>query len=111
MGFARHRAKVHYIFTNKPEYECAELFHLCLNRGMVVVALGSKALVGSPKYLILLRLVLLSDVILLARSLDTFLPISVPIAVNKPPSLKPVALSIDAPTDTPPATPAPTISF
>ena len=46
-----------------------------------------------------------------AKSLDTFLLISVPIAVNKPPSLKPVALSIGAPMGTPPATPAPTMSF
>ena len=52
----------------KPEYECAELFHLCLDGGMVVVALKSKALVGSPKYLILSGDVLLPDVILLEKS-------------------------------------------
>ena len=63
---------------NKPEYECAELFHLCLTEGMIVVALKSKALIGSPKYRILLGLVLLSSVILLAKSDDMFLPISAP---------------------------------
>ena len=57
---------------NKPEYECAELFHRCLNEGMVVVALKSKALIGSPKYRILLGLVLVSDVILLEKSNDIF---------------------------------------
>ena len=49
-------------------------------------------------------------VILLAKSLDTFLPISAPKPINKPPSLKPVAESADAPMASPPATPAPTIS-
>ena len=55
---------------NKPEYECDELFHLCLNEGITVVALKSKAEIGSPKYRILLGLVLVSDVILLAKSDD-----------------------------------------
>ena len=53
---------------NKPEYEYAELFHLCLNEGMTVVALKSKALIGSQKYLILSGLVLLPSVILLAKN-------------------------------------------
>ena len=97
-------------FMNKPEYECAELFQRCLNEGMIVVALKSNIEIGSPKYIILSGDVLVSDVILLAKSLDTFLLISVPIAINKPPSLKPIALSIDAPMDTPPAAPTPTIS-
>ena len=65
---------------------------------------------GSPKYRVLSGDVLVSYVILLAKSDDTFLSISAPKPVNKPPSLKPVALSIDAHVDTPPAAPAPTIS-
>ena len=75
---------------NKPEYGCAELFHLCLSEGITVVALKPKAEIGSPKYLILPGDVLVSDATLLAKSLDT-LPISVPKPLNKPPSLKPVA--------------------
>ena len=65
---------------------------------------------GSPKYLILSGDVLVSDVILLAKSVDTFLPISAPKPDNNPPSLKPVAESTVAPMASPPATPAPTIS-
>ena len=38
------------------------------------------------------------------------LPISAPKPLNKPPSLKPIAESTDAPMASPPATPAPTIS-
>ena len=95
---------------NEPEHECAELFHLCLNGGMIAVALKSKAEIGSPRYRILLGLVLLSDVILLAKSVDTFLPISAPKPVNKPPPAKPMAPSADAPMDTPLAAPAVTIS-
>ena len=95
---------------NKPEYGCALFFHLCLNEGITAVALKSKALIGSPKYLILSGDVLVFDVILLTKSVETFLPISVPKPVNKPPSLKPVAESADAPMANPPATPAPTIS-
>ena len=49
----------------QPEYECAGLSHLCLNEGMVVVALKSNIEIGSPKYLILSGGVLVSDVILL----------------------------------------------
>ena len=71
----------------------------------------SQAEIGSPKYLILSGDVLVSDVILLAKSVDTFLPISAPKPLNNPPSLKPVAESTDAPMARPPATPAPTISF
>ena len=97
-------------FTNKPECECAELLHPCLNEGIIVVALKPKAEIESPKYRILLGRVLVSDVILLAKSLDTFLPISTPIPVHKPPSLKPVAGSPVVPMANPPATPAPTIS-
>ena len=54
--------------------------------------------------------VLVSDVILLTKSFDTFLPISAPEPDNKPPSLKPVAESTVVPIANPPATPAPTIS-
>ena len=75
-----------------------------------MVALKSNALIGSPKYLILSGLVLVSDVILLAKSVDTFLPISAPKPDNNPPSLKPIALSADAPIANPPAAPAVTIS-
>ena len=95
---------------NKPEYECAELFHLCLNEGMIVVALKSSIEIGSPKYLILSGDVLVSDVILLAKSDDTFFLILAPKPVNTPPSLKPVAEYADAPIASPLATPAPTIS-
>ena len=55
--------------------------------------------------------VLVSSVILLAKSLDTFLPISAPKPVNKPPSAKPIAASADAPMANPPAAPTPTITF
>ena len=79
--------------------------------GITVVALKSKAEIGSPQYRILLGLVLVSDIILLAKSGDTFLPISAPKPDNEPPSLKPIAKSADAPMANPPATPAPTISF
>ena len=65
---------------------------------------------GSPKYLILSRLVLLYSVILLAKSVETFLPISAPKPLNKPPSEQPKAVSVDATIANPPATPAPTIS-
>ena len=41
---------------------------ICLSEGMIVVALKSKAEIGSPKYRILLRLALLPDVILLGKS-------------------------------------------
>ena len=78
---------------------------------MVVVALKSKALIGPPKYMILLGLVLLSSVILFAKSDDMLLPISAPKPLNKPPSENPIAESADAPVANPPATPAPTISF
>ena len=67
----------------------------------------SNALIGSPKYRIRLGLALVSDVILLAKSVETF---STPKPVNNPPSLKPVALPADAPIDNPPAAPAATIS-
>ena len=75
-----------------------------------MVALKSKAEIGSPRYLILSGDVLVSDVILLAKSLDTFLPISTPKPDNKPPSLKPVAESTVVPIANPPATPPATIS-
>ena len=48
---------------------CA-IFYLCLNEGITAAALKSKAEIGSPKYRILLGLVLVSDVILLAKSDD-----------------------------------------
>ena len=75
-----------------------------------MVGLKSNIEIRSPKYLILSGLVFVSGVILLAKSVETFLPISPPIPVNKPPSLKPVALSADAPIANPPAAPAVTIS-
>ena len=96
---------------NKPFYECAKLLNLNPNDGITVVALKSKAEIGSPRYLILLGLVLFSSVILLAKSAETFLPITPPKPVNKPPSENPIAASAVVPMDTPPATPAPTISF
>ena len=96
---------------NKPLYECAELLNLNPNDGITVVALKSKAEIGSPKYLIRLGLVFLSSVILLAKSVETFSPISPPKPINKPPSENPIAASAVVPMDTPPATPAPTISF
>ena len=77
---------------------------------MTALALKSKALTGSPKYRILLSLVLLSSVILLAKSDDTLLPISAPKPLNTPPSAKPIAESADAPMANPLAAPAPTIS-
>ena len=96
---------------NKPEYECAELFHLCLNEGIIVVALKSKAEIGSPKYSILSGGVLVFGVILLEKSDDDFLiPISAPKLLNKPPFENPIAESADALMANPPATPAPTIS-
>ena len=52
--------------------------------------------IGSQKYRILFGLVLVSDVIILAKSLDTFLPISAPKLDNKPPSLNPAAPMICA---------------
>ena len=48
--------------------------------------------------------------ILLAKSLDTFLQISAPKPLNNPPSAKPTAESADVPMANPPAAPAPTIS-
>ena len=87
------------------------IFHLKPIEGITVVLLSSNIEAGSPKYRILSGDVSVSYVILLAKSDDTFLPISAPKPVNKPPSLKPTALSIDAPMDTPPATPDPTNSF
>ena len=95
---------------HNPLYGCALLLNLNPNEGMIVLAWKSNIEIGSPKYRILSGDVLVSDVILLAKSLDTFLHISAPKPLNKPPSLKPVAESTDAPVASPPATPAPTIS-
>ena len=50
---------------------CA-VFHLCLNEGMIVAALKSKAEIGSPTYRILSGLVLVSDVILLESQMMFF---------------------------------------
>ena len=86
-------------------------FHVKPIEGITVVLLKSNTETGSPKYLILLGLVLLSDLILLGKSVDTFLPISAPKPVNKPASAKPIAESADAPMDSPLAAPTPTISF
>ena len=95
---------------SNPEYEWAELFQRCLNDGITVVALKSIAEIGSPKYRILSGDVSLSDVHLLAISVETFSPISAPEPLNNPPSEKPTAESADAPTANPLATPTPTIS-
>ena len=78
---------------------------------MTVVALKSKAETGSPKYRIRSGDVLVSDVILLEKSVETFLPISAPKPVNKPPSENPIVESADAPIYPIPAASAPTISF
>ena len=78
---------------------------------MIVVALKSDIEAGSPKYLIPSGDVLVSGVILFAKSVDTFLTISEPEPVNNPPPLKPIAESTDAPMASPPATPAPTTYF
>ena len=109
-GFRSTSCKGTASFMNKPEYGCAELFHLCLNEGMVAAALKSKAEVGSPKYRILFGSVLVSDIFLLAKSLDTFLPMSPPKPDNKPPSLNPQAESTVVPMANPPATPPATSS-
>ena len=82
-----------------------------MNDGITVVALKSNIEVGSPRYLILSGDVLLSSVILLAKSFDTFLPISLPKPFNNPPFENPIAESADVPMANPLATPAPTISF
>ena len=95
---------------SKPEYECALFRHRCLKLGNTVVLLKSNIEPGSPKYVILSGDVLVSDVILSAKSVETFLPISAPKPDNKPPSLKPIAESTVAPAANPPATPPPTIS-
>ena len=78
---------------------------------MTVLALKSNIEIGSPKYRILSGCVLISSVILLAKSLDTFLPMSLDKALKRPPSAKPIAESTDAPMANPPAAPAPTISL
>ena len=78
--------------------------------GIAVVLLKSNIETGSPKYLILSGLVLVSSVILFAKSLDTFLPISALKPLDIPPSENPIAASADAPTANPPATPAVIIS-
>ena len=65
---------------------------------------------GSPKYLMPFTFVFVSSVILLAKSVETFLPISAPKPLNNPPSEKPIAESTDAPMANPPAAPAPTTS-
>ena len=87
---------------------CA-ILHLKPIEGIPVVLLRSNIETGSPKYRILSGDVLVSSVILLAKSLDT-LPISAPKPLNKPPSAKPVAESAGAPMANPPAAPAVTIS-
>ena len=63
---------------NNPLYECALLLNLKPIDGITILALKSNIEAGSPKYLILSGLVLVSDVILFAKSVDTFLPIPVP---------------------------------
>ena len=97
-------------FMNNPLYECALFFRLEPIEGITVVLLKPNIETGSPNYLILSGLVFVSSVILLAKSLDTFLPISAPKPLNIPPSENPIAASADAPMATPPAAPAVTIS-
>ena len=77
---------------------------------MTVLALKSKAEIGSTKYRILSGDVLVSSVILLAKSLDTFLLISVPKADSKPAAVKPIAESADVLIANPLAAPTPIIS-
>ena len=79
--------------------------------GITVVLLKSNIETGSPSCRTPSGDVLVSSVILLAKSLDTFLPIPAPKPLNKPPPGNPIAESADAPMANPPATPAPTISF
>ena len=98
------------LLNRKPEYECAEFIHRCLNDGMTALALKPIAIIGSPKD-ILSGIVLLSSVNLLAISVETFLHISAPKPVYKPKTTKSTAESADAPVANPPATPAPIISF
>ena len=69
------------------------------------MALKSNTEIGSPKYITLSGFVLVSDVTLLAKSLETFLHISAPKPVKTPPSENPIALSIVPPMDAPPAVP------
>ena len=57
---------------NKPLYGCALLLNLNPNDGIIVVALNSKAEIGSPKYRILSGDVSVSDVVLLEKSDDIF---------------------------------------
>ena len=80
-----------------------------MDDGITLLALKSNIEIGSPKYRILSGDVLLSDVNLLAISVETFLPISAPKPLNNPPSEKPIAESTDAPMANPPAAPAPNI--
>ena len=75
-----------------------------------MVELKSNIEIGSPKYLILSGLVLVSDVTPLAKSVETFLPRSPPKPDNKPPSLNPIAETTVVPMAYPPATPPATIS-
>ena len=77
---------------------------------MTVVALKSKAEIGSPSERSLSGDVWVFSVILLAKSDDVCLPIPGPKPDNNPPSLKPVAPSADAPMANPLPTPAVTIS-
>ena len=54
------RSKALFVCSG-PDYECADFLHRCLNDGIIVLALKSKALIGSPTYLILSGDVLLSE--------------------------------------------------
>ena len=93
---------------NKPEYECAELFHLCLNEGIIVVELKSNRNRLAKIYNSVRACISICNSI--RKSVETFLPISAPKPDNKPPSLNPIAESTVVPMANPPATPAPTIS-
>ena len=87
---------------------CA-VFHLKPIEGITIVLSRSNITAGSPTYRILSGDVLVSSVILLAKSLD-ILSKSAPRLLNKTPSAKPISESADAPVATPPATPAVIIS-
>ena len=76
-----------------------------------MVALRPIALIGSPKYRILSKLVLLFSVNRLPMSLAIFLPISPPKPVNNPPSENPIAETRNAPVANSLATPRSDIEF
>ena len=87
------------------------IFQRCLNEGNTVVALKSKALIGSPTYLILSGCVFVSSVKRLPRSVANLLPISAPSPASNPPSANPIAESTEAPIPAAAAVPKSNIPF